>query len=291
MQALGVENTLQLQEHLVEQGFLVEENQIESLRDLEHWTQRGWDRVLDYYLWSHVQPARHVNKPCSNPEPLTDVNIKHLTAPVDFPEELVLGEVILRRRTLRRYADKPLTESQFSGLLWYGLKRLRKPNEIERPHPFVIFVTTYAVEGVEPGLYRYYPDSHGLEQLVQGKLREQVSHLLFGQIAPLTAACSIFLAVDLYDYAYLHPGEESLRGLLVEAGRLGHELLIGASALGLGGLTAPALREVEAEQLLPVQKFQRQILYTLTFGETRTPERRNDFGNSDARECSHTTNS
>ncbi|MED3652622.1 nitroreductase family protein [Heyndrickxia sporothermodurans] len=293
MQASKTENTLYIQEYLAEQGFLCEGDQIEPLSDLEHWKQRGWDQVLDYYLWSHVQPARQVNMPCTNPNRMTGINIQNLTAPIDLQEDLLLGEVILRRRTLRRYAEKPLAESLFSGLLWYGLSSLRSPviSRSEISHSFVAYVTIYAVKGVEPGLYRYYPDSHGLEPMVHGMLREQVSHLLFGQSAPLTAACTIFLAVDLFDYSYRHLGEGSLRGLFMEAGRLGHELLIAAGALGLGGLTAPALREQEAEQLLPVQKARETILYSLTLGEPQTLERRNDCGDSNASECSHTTDS
>lgn len=289
MQASGVEETLQLQEYLIEQGFLSEENQLEPLSDdLEHWKQRGWDQVLDYYLWSQVQPATQVNMPCYKPDPVTNFIIQRLTAPIDLPEDLLLGEVILRRRTTRRYADKILAEWRFSGLLWYGLSCLRNSISSEKPHSFEAYVAVYAVDEVEPGLYRYYPGSHGLEPLASGILRERVSHLLFGQSAPLSAACSIFLAVDLNNYADCHPGEGSLRGLFIEVGRLGHELLIAAGALGLAGLTAPALREREAEQLLPLQKARKMILYTLTFGESR---RRYDYGDSNTCECSRTTDS
>ncbi|MCP1133372.1 SagB/ThcOx family dehydrogenase [Paenibacillus polysaccharolyticus] len=291
LHALGIDNSVNLQEYLAEQGFLVKRNS-DYISDLEHWEKRGWGQVLDYYLWSCVLFGKRVNKESNYSNSLIDVNIKSLTIPVDLPEDMILGEVILRRRTLRRYADRLLAESHFSGLLWYGLKSLRNPSvaKVDKSHTFVIFVAVYAVEGIEPGLYRYYPDSHGLELLVKGALREQISHLLFGQNAPLTAACSVFLGVDLYDYACFHPGEGSLRALFIEVGRIGHELLIGASALGLGGLTAPAMRDREAEQLLPLEKSQRMILYTLTFGESRTSEMRDDFGNSNTCECSHSTN-
>ncbi|CAM3105533.1 nitroreductase family protein [Paenibacillus sediminis] len=288
MQASGVEKALQLQEYLIERGFLTEENQLELLSDIEHWKKRGWDQVLDYYLWSHVQPARQVNMPCCNSDPVTDINIKRLTAPIDLPEDLLLGEVILQRRTIRRYAEKIIAEWQFSSLLWYGLCRLRNSINSERHHSFVAYVAVYAVKEVEPGLYRYYPDSHGLEPLALGMLREQVSRILFGQSAPLTAACTIFLAVDLNDYAHCHPGEGSLRGLFIKAGRFGHELLIAAGALGLGGLPAPALREREAEQMLTLQKARERILYTLTIGES---QRRHEDGYSNACECSRPTDS
>ncbi|WP_394578516.1 SagB/ThcOx family dehydrogenase [Cytobacillus firmus] len=292
-QASGGEDTLHIQDYLKKKGFLSEGNIMDINSDLEHWAKRGWNLVLDYYLWSQLHPIKEVINPYSSiATNRKDINMKRLTSPIELPEELLLGEVILKRRTLRRYADKPIVESRLSSLLWYGLNRLRNPvnTSSDRHDSFVTYIAVYKVKGIEPGLYRYYPDDHGLEPLVPGMLREQFSHLLFGQSAPLTAVCSIFLVSNLYEYACQNPREGSLRGLFVEAGRYGHELLIAASALGLGGLPAPAIREKEAAELLPVKKTEETILYTLTLGERQTPERSETYDHSNARKCSHTTN-
>jgi SagB-type dehydrogenase family enzyme len=90
----------------------------------------------------------------------------------DYPFSLVLEH----RRSIREYADRPITE-RLLGEFLYRTARVKEliSSEIQdvskRPYPgggsiyeLELYLTIYSCEGIAPGLYHYCPKSHRLEK-------------------------------------------------------------------------------------------------------------------------------
>jgi SagB-type dehydrogenase family enzyme len=91
----------------------------------------------------------------------------------DFPLSLVLEQ----RRSIREYAERPVTDRQLGEFL-YRTARVKEliPSEIQevskRPYPgggaiyeLELYLTIDSCEGIDPGLYHYCPKGHWLERL------------------------------------------------------------------------------------------------------------------------------
>lgn len=82
-----------------------------------------------------------------------------------------LKEVIAKRRSRRKFTDKPLTLEELSFLLWstQGVKEVRGNRATFRTvpsagarHPFETYLAIHNVEDIKPGLYRYLALEHKL---------------------------------------------------------------------------------------------------------------------------------
>lgn len=278
-------------DRLRELGFLADSPEDEQLlAEIQHWQRRGWDPALDYYLWSRsnnyadIDPDPEIRRQVIRkyldehpvPEELPFPHRQRLAEPGPLPEHVSLGEVAIGRRTVRRFAEQSLDQLTFSTLLWHGLQSVRKVRQLESQDPlaylvsfgvaFDFYLALYDVEGLEAGIYRYSVREHEVGMIVPGDWRETVAHLLFGQTPPLSAAFTLFIVADFPRYGWRYRHERALRNLYMDAGRVGHGLILLAWALQLGTFPTPAVRDRETNQLLQLDENRQGVIYTLTFG-------------------------
>jgi hypothetical protein len=128
-------------------------------------------------------------------------------------------------------------------------------------------VVNYHVRGLPTGLYRW----DGGWTLTSGRtfatpeLRRIMRPILVGQQIVTTAAVTLVLSLDVPGYQRMLPVERGLREAYVDAGRLAHYLIIGATAYGLRTHQSPATCDTPLLSLLGIDENRESLLYTLSF--------------------------
>ncbi|HLA17634.1 MAG TPA: nitroreductase family protein [Candidatus Limnocylindrales bacterium] len=150
------------------------------------------------------------------PPPISDVRIE---------------DAIRRRRSTRRFEDRPITRRLLERMLAAATSSI--PGDAFAPLPVEPFLIVNAVEGLEPGLYG--PD---LGLIRRGRLRREAGELALGQELGAEAALNVYFLSDL-DAVFERLGERGYRVAQMAGGIAGERLELAATAQDLGatGLT------------------------------------------------------
>jgi len=280
-----------VQEKLESAGILGSELTTEEKAHIRHWWNRGWHPSLEYYLWSrrvfyadiedsHGEIRYNAIKRYladGSPPPRIAPRGESLPLePVDLPSAALLGSLLVKRRTVRRYLLGEVPQSRLSGTLWWGLHRIRELRKVPRQDPtdyllshgvaFDFYVIVYAVRGVSPGIYFYDLKNHSLVQVRRGDVRKSMYNIIFKTPAILSANWTILIVADVLQYQWLYRHERALRNLYIEAGRVGQRLILTALAYGQGSLTTPAFRDEQLSKLLDLEPVRQVPIYSITAG-------------------------
>ncbi|MGH7326652.1 MAG: SagB/ThcOx family dehydrogenase [Candidatus Rokuibacteriota bacterium] len=155
--------------------------------------------------------------------------------PAQAPAGRSLDETIQHRGSTRRFSHAPLTAVELATTLRWATR----PIELDVPAGLVDpYLIVNAVEGVEPGAYRYWSDVHALERVRAGDFRRESAYLCLEQaLGGDAAAVLYFLApLDALLGAY---GNRGYRLANLEAGLAGGRAYLAAYAqrFGASGLT------------------------------------------------------
>lgn len=144
-----------------------------------------------------------------------------------------LTEVLAKRRSVRSFATTPLTQRELSQLLWAAQGITDDKGHRTAPSAMAKYFLTVYVATAD-GLFRYAPAGHKLQKLSPLDLRTKLS-----QQPSMSSAPAVFIIAGDYERANktLNPGFAS-RCVDLEAGHATQNLLLQATALGLGGVSA-----------------------------------------------------
>lgn len=146
-----------------------------------------------------------------------------------------LGETIQHRGSTRRFSHAPLAGAELATTLWWATR----PLDADVPSGLVDpYLVVNAVEGVEAGAYRYWPDAHALELIRAGDFRKQSAYLCLDQALGGDAAAVIYFLAPL-DAILEAFGNRGYRLANLEAGLAGGRAYLAAYAqrFGASGLT------------------------------------------------------
>jgi SagB-type dehydrogenase family enzyme len=146
-----------------------------------------------------------------------------------------LDETIQRRGSSRQFTHAPITAEELATTLWYATR----PIDADVPAGLVDpFLVVNAVEGVEPGAYRYWPGAHALELITPGEHRRRSAYLTLEQALGGDAAAVLFFLAPL-DAVLQAYGNRGYRLANLEAGVIGGRAYLAAYAqrFGASGLT------------------------------------------------------
>jgi len=137
---------------------------------------------------------------------------------------MTVEEAISRRRSIREYADEPLTLSQLSQVLWaaQGITneewKLRAAPSAGATYPFEIYVVVSRVDGLKPGIYKYDPYSNSLTIVRTGDFMNELGSAALDQEWVKRAAVDLVL-VAFYERTTQVYGD---RGQYIDHGTLGY---------------------------------------------------------------------
>jgi SagB-type dehydrogenase family enzyme len=179
---------------------------------------------------------------------------------VSLPEPRLRGplsveEALAQRRSVREYADAPLTVDQLSQLLWsaqgiterkYGLRTAPSAGAL---YPLEVYVAVEHVDGLRTGVYRYVPRQHRLEIVLDRSVRAQLCRDALSQSAvadaPVTLAFAAVFARTTRKY-----GERGRRYVYMEVGHAAENVYLQAVALGLGTVAIGAFDDGSVKRTL-----------------------------------------
>jgi len=168
----------------------------------------------------------------------------------DFSVERALRE----RRSVREFSRAALTTAEVSQLLWaaQGVTRrdgLRTAPSAGALYPLELHLVVGAAQGLEPGIYKYVPDGHKLVRKVSGEQRRGLAAAALGQECVADAAVVLaFAAVERRTTRKY--GSRGARYILIEVGHAAQNVLLQASALGLGAVAVGAFDDAKVAALL-----------------------------------------
>ena len=160
-----------------------------------------------------------------------------------------LEEVLAKRRSVRRFEDRRLSQEQIAQLCWaaQGItepkRGLRTCPSAGALYPLEIYVVT------GDGAYHYLPHKHAMEEHLAGDLRRKLQRAALGQpwVGQAPATVVIAAAIGRTERKY---GRRAERYVHIEVGHAGQNILLQAQALGLGAVPVGAFRDAEVSKTL-----------------------------------------
>jgi len=149
-----------------------------------------------------------------------------------------IEEALLRRRSIRDYAAGSLTLQELSQLLWAaqgitGSGGLRTAPSAGALYPLEVYVVVGDVEGLGMGVYKYRPQEHSIQKVVEGDCRSELAGAALGQSCVERAAIDVVITA-VYERTTEKYGEWGVRYVHIEVGHAAQNLCLQAAALDLG---------------------------------------------------------
>lgn len=162
---------------------------------------------------------------------------------IQLPDPRLEGPVsveaaLAARRSVRRFLPEPLDLAELAQLLWaaqgvtHGEGKRTAPSA-GATFPLETFAVAGAVEGLDPGVYRYLPEGHALEPVRAGDQRDALRRDALAQPMLAQAPATIVLAAAYGRTSARYRGRAEMY-VHEEAGHAAQSVCLMAVALGLG---------------------------------------------------------
>ena len=120
-------------------------------------------------------------------------------------------------------------------------------------YPLTIYLVTGNVPEIMDGVYVYETESHTIERVVDGDIRNELADAAMGQSSVRQGAVSFIVTVD-FGIVMSRFGVKGERFGTLEAGHATQNLCLQATALDLGLVTAGAINDDEVAEVLNLPK-------------------------------------
>ena len=188
-------------------------------------------------------------------------------ARTDGPKSL--ESALQHRRSVRSFADAPISLSQAAQLMWAGQgltdrRGYRTAPSAGATYPLELLVAAGNVDGLSPGLYRYLPSGHDLQKVADDDPRPALHRAALNQSA-VAGAPAVFIISAVYERTMSRYGERGLRYVHMEAGHAAQNLCLQAVALGLHSVVIGAFRDSQVQEALLLEENEHP-LYLISVG-------------------------
>ena len=187
--------------------------------------------------------------------------------------EVSVEEAILKRRSVRSFLDDALSLGELSQIL-FSAQGITEKNQgfLAAPsagalYPLVIYAVVGKVEELTPGVYRYYPQGHAIEKVLEGDRRGELYRAALSQGAIRGAPVSLVFAA-IYERTTVKYGERGIRYVHIEIGHAAQNVYLQAEALGLGTVAIGAFYDEEIARVLSLP-LEEAPLYIMPVGKVR----------------------
>lgn len=179
-----------------------------------------------------------------------------------------LTEALAQRRSIRSYTGQALTWEEISQLLWAAQGVTDRRGFRTAPSAGALYpLEVYLV--LSEGWYRYRPADHRLEVRGQGDLRRDIWMVGLNQEALLQAP-ALFVITGVVSRTAAKYGDRAERYVFLEAGHAAQNLLLQATALGLGAVPIGAFDDAGVRRVLGLSP-EETPLYLIPVGRPAGP--------------------
>lgn len=192
-----------------------------------------------------------------------DTQVPDAGESIDLPDPRREGDVAVERaletrRSVREYADKPLSLAALAQLAWAaqgitGPAGYRTAPSAGALYPLELYVVAGEVLGLEAGVYRYVPAEHRLVRHAGGDPRGAVARAaqMQGWIADAPA---ILVLAGVTERSAGRYGDRAARYVSMEVGHAAQNVYLQAEALGLGTCMVGAFRDWQLKRVLALSE-------------------------------------
>lgn len=289
-----------LAQHLLEAGLLVVEGSAEHRQEqdvLDRWQE--WGPAARHYHFSARTPVGTrfwdldedrglmLNRAGQGPSPepfkaypnqpfvpIADA----VPDPSGWPRERLV-DAMYQRRSTRKFSDDAVTLAELGIVLHAGngiVEIIDDPQtgpsvfktspSAGARDPVELYVHASRVDGLVPGLHHYSPRRSGLEQLGPPIPRELLEPALGGQPWLVDAPVLLIYTAVLERTRWRYPTKRAYRDVLLGLGHVSQTVLLTASAMGLGAITATAVCDESLEALLGCDPAEEPVLAVTALG-------------------------
>ena len=187
-----------------------------------------------------------------------------------YTSKVSLETTIKDRRSKRSYSIDPITLAEISQLLWatQGItcpKGLRAAPSAGALYPLEVFIVVGNAQGLESGIYKYFPRNHELKKFVDGDKRQELyKHALEQDFVKNSAATIVICAV--YSRVTRKYGDRGKRYVHIEVGHASQNAFLQATALGLFSVVVGAFDDEDVQKLIGAATIE-QPLYLMPVGK------------------------
>jgi SagB-type dehydrogenase family enzyme len=188
-----------------------------------------------------------------------------ITLPSPASSTRSFGEVArMRRSALDFLGGKPsMSLAKLSAILAVTAQPLSA--DFAGTRFIQLYLYVHRVDGLQPGVYRFWPERAELEQVKSGDQRVVAAGLSLGQDLAGNACVTFSMIGDLERAAHIY-GDRGYRYAHFEAGAIGHRLYLAAEALELGATGIGAFYDDEVHRHLNLVPNQGQVVYHFAIG-------------------------
>jgi SagB-type dehydrogenase family enzyme len=226
-----------------------------------NWSKPGYNQVLGRILHWGERPPLYKSYPGA-----TRIGLPEPGAPWGGD----VAEVLDTRRSRRDYTGEPLPIEALSRLLHaaQGITNTRGKRAAPSAgamYPIEVYAMVHNVAGLDAGIYHYAVETHELELTQAGDFRGAIQRAALGQEFLAEANVCLVLSA-IFQRARWRYRERTYRYVTLEAGHIGQNLYLAATALGLGACAVGAFIDDELNELLAVDGQEEAGLYIISVG-------------------------
>lgn len=207
--------------------------------------------------------------PNQQAEPIGD----HLRLPaVRLDSPVSLESALQNRRSVREYADEPLSLEEVSQLLWaaqgitdeHGYRTAPSAGGL---YPLEIYLLVGAADGLGTGVYKYLPSGHQLSEISSQDQRDDLYLAALDQ-DPIRQAPIVIVFVAVYERTQVKYGDRAPRYVHIETGSAAQNVHLQATALDLGTVFIGAFSDEQVKTVLSLAEDE-QALGLMPVGRQR----------------------
>jgi len=185
---------------------------------------------------------------------------------------------LAQRRSVRRYAEQPLTLAEASQLLWaaYGITKpvpdmpqlrggVRTAPSAGALYPLELYIMASNVNGLVPGVYRYRPATHDLLFVAAGDKRHALFEAAGGQASVKSAPASIVYSAVFSRTTGKYGTRGRERYVCMDLGHSAENVYLQCASLGLGTCAIGAFDDDKLKSVVLMPKAETP-LYIMPFG-------------------------
>ena len=189
---------------------------------------------------------------------------------LDLPAPRLTGgmsveETLARRRSVRQYSDRKLTDQELSQLLW-SAQGVTSPEGYRTAPSAGGLLPIELYVALPDGLFHYRPNPHCLQRTSERDLRLALYQTALRQEA-LAETPAIFVIAAVFErIAEKYGDRRGPRYVHLEVGHVAQNLLLQAVSLGLGAVVVGAFRDDDVHTALSLPN-DHYPLYLVPVGE------------------------
>lgn len=185
---------------------------------------------------------------------------------------VALARALTERRSVRSFSAAALTREEISQVLWAaqgvsGASGMRTAPSAGALYPLEVYVVVGNARELAAGTYRYEPARHRLARHAPQDRRAALARASHQQDW-IAAGAAVLVLAAVETRTTRKYAERGVRYVHVEAGHAAQNVLLQATALGLGATVVGAFDDAEVRKVLALRKGAQPLLL-IPIGKTR----------------------